>query len=91
MVENCKYKVSKNIVFDTIDEETGIVIDDAKDIVYEVTSSVCDILKFIEKPKTFENIKKYLLSEYEVDEKTVEQDLKEILEDLLKNNVIEKV
>ncbi len=85
-----KYKIVKSIVYDTLDDETGVVIDSANNMSYEVTSSVCFILQLLKTPKTFENIKQKMLSEYDVDEETVETDLKKILSDLLKNKIIEK-
>ncbi len=91
MVEEEKYKIAKNIVFDTLNDDMGLIIDSKNYNAYEVTETVCSILKYISKNKIFEKIKQQLVSEYEVDEKTAEKDLKEILEELLKNKIIEKV
>lgn len=85
-----KYKISKDVVYDTLDEETGIIVDSQNNICYEVTSSVCYILQLLKTPRTFDNIKKEMLDEYDVDEKTLDSDLKDILENLTKNKIIEK-
>ncbi len=86
-----KYRVCKNIIFDTLNEETGLVIDSKNNSAYEVTETVCAILKYIGKGETFNRIKEKIMNDYEVDEKKVESDLNEILEDLLKYKIIEKI
>lgn len=85
-----KYKIGKNIVFDTLDEETGLVVDSENNLCYEVTSTVCYILQLLKTPRGFNSIKEKMLAEYDVDEDTLEADLKEILKELCKNNIIEK-
>ncbi|MFN7182553.1 MAG: PqqD family protein [Planctomycetota bacterium] len=86
-----RYKVKEGIVFDLLDDEVGLIIDSENNGAYEVTETVCSILKFINKGATFNRIMERILDEYDVEEKTAAKDLVEILDELLRNKIIEKI
>ncbi|MFN7182426.1 MAG: PqqD family protein, partial [Planctomycetota bacterium] len=70
---------------------SGLVIDSKNGCAYEVTETVCSILKLLKNSKTFNSLLEDILNEYEVDEETARKDLEEILTELVKCKIIEKV
>ena len=85
-----KYKISTNQTSAKIGEET-VLLDHANGEYFglnEIGTIIWESLK--NSPKDFNELKEVILSEYEVDENSVSDDLKEVLDDLLKNGLLEK-
>ena len=86
-----KYEISKNQKTARISNE--IVILDVKLGEYfglnEIGSFIFEEIE--SSPKTFLEIKKSILNEYDIDEETCQIDLKEVLKALLENNIIHEV
>ncbi len=85
-----KYKVSSNQNSAKIGEETVLI--DHKNGEYfglnEVGTLIWESIQI--SPKSFDELKTMILQEYDVDENSASSDLKEVLEDLLSNSLIEK-
>lgn len=80
--------VTKEAVHCDLEEE--VVILGLKDGVYYGLNPVGSFIwKLIQKPISVKEIKEAILKEYEVDEKTCDNDLQELLDDLLDKGLIE--
>lgn len=72
------------------DLEDEVVILGLKDGIYYGLNPVGTFIwNLIQKPITVKEIKEALLEEYDVDEETCENDLKELLEDLIDKSLID--
>lgn len=80
--------VSKDVVSCDLGEETAML--DMKDGIYYGLNDMGTIIwGFIQEPITLKEIVDKILEEYEVDEETCFQDLVELVQEMIKNHLVE--
>ncbi len=84
-----KYQQKKNIEEQNIDDKI-ILFDINSFKFFELNETMSDIWSYIKKIRTKEDIVKEIVSKYEVTTKEGEKDVKEALQELKKENLIEE-
>lgn len=71
-------------------EDELVALDPSAGNCFGFNQVATSVWKSLEQPKSFEQLRKELLEQYEVDEEQCDRELQVLLEDLIAKNLIEK-
>lgn len=91
MEDSKKYKLNKNIIATTLEEET-ILLDTEKGMYYSLNEVGKSVFEFMgSEKKRYKDLLQHVLEEYEVEEAVAREDLTALLEELLHEKLVVEV
>lgn len=81
------YKIQKGLIFEKIGKDT-VIFDAEKSVLYTLNETASEIFNLLKKGLKEEKIIEKMIKKYQVKKEKAEKDLKELIEDLKKKEII---